>query len=393
MAVHVINDKCKGCSICIKNCPFNAITMENKLAVIGSACTSCGVCVDKCPFKAIEKTEEIREEKDLSAYKGVWVFAEQREGKIMPVVIELLGEGKKLAMEVGCELCAILCGHNIEGLTDELFAYGADKVYVADAKELEHYTTDGYTNVIFDAIEHYKPEIVLLGATHIGRDLGPCLAVKANTGLTADCTKLEIDPVDKKIMQTRPAFGGNLMATIICPHHRPQMSTVRPGVMEKATYAPGKKGEVIVLNHTFQEGDIRTKVIDIVKTVKEMIALTDAEVIVAGGMGLGKSEGFALLKKLADKFGGSVAASRAAVDAGWIDHAYQVGQTGTTVKPKIYIACGISGAIQHVAGMQNSEQIIAINTSETASIFEVADYGIVGDLYKVIPTLMEELDK
>jgi electron transfer flavoprotein alpha subunit len=367
--------------------------MENKLAVIGSACTSCGVCVDKCPFKAIEKTEEIREEKDLSAYKGVWVFAEQREGKIMPVVIELLGEGKKLAMEVGCELCAILCGHNIEGLTDELFAYGADKVYVADAKELEHYTTDGYTNVIFEAIEHYKPEIVLLGATHIGRDLGPCLAVKANTGLTADCTKLEIDPVDKKIMQTRPAFGGNLMATIICPNHRPQMSTVRPGVMEKAVYTPGKKGEVIALSHTFQEGDIRTKVIDIVKTVKEMISLTDAEVIVAGGMGLGKAEGFSLLKNLADKFGGSVAGSRAAVDAGWIDHAYQVGQTGTTVKPKIYIACGISGAIQHVAGMQNSEQIIAINANEAAPIFEVADYGIVGDLYKVIPALMEELNK
>jgi electron transfer flavoprotein alpha subunit len=393
MAVHVINDKCKGCSICIKNCPFNAITMENKLAVIGSACTSCGVCVDKCPFKAIEKTEEIREEKDLSAYKGVWVFAEQREGQIMPVVIELLGEGKKLAMEVGCELCAILCGHNVEGLADELFAYGADKVYVADAKELEHYTTDGYTNVIFDAIEHYKPEIVLLGATHIGRDLGPCLAVKANTGLTADCTKLEIDPVDKKIMQTRPAFGGNLMATIICPNHRPQMSTVRPGVMEKAVYTPGKKGEVIVLKHTFQEGDIRTRVVDIVKTVKEMISLTDAEVIVAGGMGLGKAEGFSLLKNLADKFGGSVAGSRAAVDAGWIDHAYQVGQTGTTVKPKIYIACGISGAIQHVAGMQNSEQIIAINANEAAPIFEVADYGIVGDLYKVIPALMEELDK
>ncbi len=393
MAVHVINEKCKGCSICVKNCPFNAITMENKLAVIGSACTGCGVCVDKCPFKAIEKTEEIREEKDLSEYKGVWVFAEQREGQIMPVAIELLGEGKKLAKEVGCELCAILCGHKVEGLADELFAYGADKVYVADAKELEHYTTDGYTNVIFDAIERYKPEIVLLGATHIGRDLGPCLAVKANTGLTADCTKLEIDPVDKKIMQTRPAFGGNLMATIICPNHRPQMSTVRPGVMEKAAYVPGKKGEVIMLNYTFQKGEIRTKVVDIVKSVKEMIALTDAEVIVAGGMGLGKAEGFSLLKMLAEKFGGSVAASRAAVDAGWIDHAYQVGQTGTTVKPKIYIACGISGAIQHVAGMQNAEQIIAINISETAPIFEVADYGIVGDLYKVIPVLIEELDK
>ncbi|MBT9778628.1 4Fe-4S dicluster domain-containing protein, partial [Clostridium sp. MCC353] len=189
MAVNVIKEKCKGCSICVKNCPFDAITMENKLAVIGTACTGCGVCVEKCPFKAIEKVEEEKEEKDLSAYKGVWVFAEQRDGKVMPVVIELLGEGKKLAAEVGCELCAVLCGEGIEGLADELFAYGADKVYVADDPELSTYRTDAYTKVIYEAIEEYKPEIVLLGATHIGRDLGPCLAVKANTGLTADCTK------------------------------------------------------------------------------------------------------------------------------------------------------------------------------------------------------------
>lgn len=393
MAVNVIKEKCKGCSICVKNCPFSAITMEGKLAVIGSSCTGCGVCVEKCPFKAIEKTEEEREIKDLSAYKGVWVFAEQREKKIMPVVIELLGEGKKLAKEVGCELCAVLCGSEVEGLADELFEYGADKVYIADAPELEKYTTDGYTKVIFEAIEEYKPEIVLLGATHIGRDLGPCLAVKANTGLTADCTMLEIDPEDKKIKQTRPAFGGNLMATIVCPNHRPQMSTVRPGVMAKAEHTPGRKGEIVKLNVSFNEGDIRTKVLDIVKSMKETVSLTDAEIIVAGGMGLGKAEGFDLLKELADKLGGIVASSRAAVDAGWIDHAYQVGQTGTTVKPKIYVACGISGAIQHVAGMQNAEQIIAINTAENAPIFEVADYGIVGDLYKVIPAMIEELGK
>ncbi|GAA0673709.1 MAG: FAD-binding protein [Clostridium cadaveris] len=393
MAVNVIKEKCKGCSICVKNCPFSAITMEGKLAVIGSSCTGCGVCVEKCPFKAIEKTEEEREIKDLSAYKGVWVFAEQREKKIMPVVIELLGEGKKLAEEVGCELCAVLCGSDVEGLADELFEYGADKVYIADSPELEKYTTDGYTKVIFEAIEEYKPEIVLLGATHIGRDLGPCLAVKANTGLTADCTMLEIDPTDKKIKQTRPAFGGNLMATIVCPNHRPQMSTVRPGVMTKAERTPGKKGEIVKLNVSFKEGDIRTKVLEVVKSMKETVSLTDAEIIVAGGMGLGKAEGFDLLKELADKLGGIVASSRAAVDAGWIDHAYQVGQTGTTVKPKIYIACGISGAIQHVAGMQNSEQIIAINTAENAPIFEVADYGIVGDLYKVIPAMIEELGK
>ena len=393
MAVNVIKEKCKGCSICEKNCPFEAITMENKIAVIGAACTGCGVCVEKCPFKAIEKTEEEREVKDLSAYKDVWVFAEQRDGVIMPVVIELLGEGKKLANEVGCNLCAVLCGHHVEGLADQLFEYGADKVYVADHEELATYRTDAYTKVINDAIEEYKPEIVLLGATHIGRDLGPCLAVKANTGLTADCTKLEIDPEDKKIKQTRPAFGGNLMATIVCPNHRPQMSTVRPGVMEKAAFEEGRKGELIKLNVEFKEGDIRTKVLEIVKTMKDTVSLTDAEIIVSGGMGLGKPEGFELLKQLADKLGGIVAASRAAVDAGWIDHAYQVGQTGTTVKPKIYIACGISGAIQHVAGMQNSEQIIAINTNENAPIFEIADYGIVGDLYKVIPAIMEALDK
>ena len=393
MAVNVIKEKCKGCSICVKNCPFEAITMENKIAVIGAACTGCGVCVEKCPFKAIEKTEEEREVKDLSAYKDVWVFAEQRDGVIMPVVIELLGEGKKLANEVGCNLCAVLCGHHVEGLADQLFEYGADKVYVADHEELATYRTDAYTKVINDAIEEYKPEIVLLGATHIGRDLGPCLAVKANTGLTADCTKLEIDPEDKKIKQTRPAFGGNLMATIVCPNHRPQMSTVRPGVMEKAAFEEGRNGELIKLNVEFKEGDIRTKVLEIVKTMKDTVSLTDAEIIVSGGMGLGKPEGFELLKQLADKLGGIVAASRAAVDAGWIDHAYQVGQTGTTVKPKIYIACGISGAIQHVAGMQNSEQIIAINTNENAPIFEIADYGIVGDLYKVIPAIMEALDK
>ena len=393
MAVQVLKDKCKGCTKCVKSCPFEAITMEGKLAVIGTACTGCGQCVEVCPFGAIEKTEEETRAKDLSAYHGVWVFAEQRDGKLMQVAIELLGEGKKLAGAVGCELCAVLCGSNVDGLVDELYEYGADKVYYANAPELAHYTTDGYTKAIYEAIEEYKPEIVLLGATHIGRDLGPCLAVKCNTGLTADCTKLEIDPETKGIKQTRPAFAGNLMATIVCPNHRPQMSTVRPGVMEKAQRTPGKKGELVNLKVSFADGDIRTKVLEVVKSAKEMVSLTDAEVIVSGGMGLGKPEGFELLKQLADKFHGTIASSRAAVDAGWIDHAYQVGQTGTTVKPKIYFACGISGAIQHVAGMQNSGLIVAINTNENAPIFDIADIGIVGDLYKVIPAIMEEMDK
>lgn len=393
MAVIVIKEKCKGCTKCIKSCPFSAITMEGKTAVIGGSCTGCGQCIEVCPFKAIEKTDDGKAAKDLSAYHGVWVFAEQREGKLQQVAVELLGEGKKLAKEVGCDLSAVLCGENVDGLVDELFAYGADKVYYANAPELKQYTTDAYTKTIFEAIEEYKPEIVLLGATHIGRDLGPCLAVRCNTGLTADCTKLEINPETKGIMQTRPAFGGNLMATIVCPNHRPQMSTVRPGVMEKAAKEEGRKGELVKLNVTFAANDIRTKVLEVVKSAKEMVSLTDAEVIVSGGMGLGKAEGFELLQKLADKLNGTVAASRAAVDAGWIDHAYQVGQTGTTVKPKIYFACGISGAIQHVAGMQNSGLIVAINTNENAPIFDIADIGIVGDIYKVIPSIMEELEK
>lgn len=392
MAVQVLKEKCRGCSICVKNCPFEAITMENRLAVIGNACTGCGVCVEKCPFHAIEKTEEtVKKGTDISQYHGVWVFAEQREGKLMQVAIELLGEGKKLAESIGTELCAVLCGDQVENLAEELIGYGADKVYSAQSPELKNYTTDTYTKVIHDTIEKYKPEIVLLGATHIGRDLGPCLAVKCNTGLTADCTRLEIDPEDKKIKQTRPAFGGNLMATIVCPNHRPQMSTVRPGVMEKAVYNPDHKGEVIALDVDLKEEDMRIKVLDIVKNLGEAVSLTDAKIIVAGGMGLGNAEGFELLKKLADKLGGTIAASRACVDAGWIDHSYQVGQTGTTVKPKIYFACGISGAIQHIAGMQDSDYIVAINKNEAAPIFEIADYGIVGDLYQVIPAIMDAL--
>ena len=388
MAVRVITDKCRGCKICVKACPFDAITMVGKVAEIGSACTACGVCVEKCPFDAI-----IREEKesstDLSLYHGVWVFAEQRAGKLMSVAIELLGEGRRLADEIGTELCAVLCGSGISDLTKELIGYGADKVYVADSPILENYRTDAYTEVIYQAVTEYKPEIVLLGATHIGRDLGPCLAVKAGTGLTADCTRLEIDPEDKKIKQTRPAFGGNLMATIVCPNHRPQMSTVRPGVMNKAPFDADRTGKVVPLTVSITEDDVRTKILKIVKSATEMVSLTDADIIVSGGMGLGSKEGFDKLKELADVLGGTIAASRAAVDAGWIDHSYQVGQTGTTVKPQVYFACGISGAIQHIAGMQNAGLIIAVNKDENAPIFEVADYGIVGDLHKVIPALTE----
>ena len=393
MAVKVIADKCKGCKKCMKNCPFEAITMDGKIASIGSSCTGCGQCAEVCPFDAIEKIEGKGNGVDITQYSGIWVFAEQREGKLMPVVLELLGEARKLADGVGAAVSAVLCGENVEGLCAELFAYGADKVYLADAPELKNYTTDGYAKVIDEVIKAYKPEIVMYGATHIGRDLGPALAVKSGTGLTADCTQLELPAEDRQFRMTRPAFGGNLMATIMCPNHRPQMSTVRPGVMQKLENPQtGKQGEIVKLNVSFAEGDIRTKVLEIVKTAKDAVSLTDAKVIVAGGMGVGSAEGFKLLEELAEKLGGVVAASRAAVDAGWIDKSRQVGQTGTTVKPQIYIACGISGAIQHIAGMKDSDYIIAINNNEAAPIFEVADYGMVGDLHKVIPELIAALD-
>lgn len=393
MSIIVHQEKCRGCSLCIKNCPFDAMLMTDNVPVIGDNCTECGVCLETCKFDALEqKKEEIIPAQDITEYHDIWVFAEQRENHLMPVVVELLGEAKRLASEIGCRVGAIVCGHNIEQLTNDLIGYGLDMVYYADHPELKHYTTDAYTKVIFEAVTKYKPEILLMGATHIGRDLGPAIAVKCRTGLTADCTKLEIDPVDKKLLQTRPAFGGNLMATIVCENNRPQMATVRPGIMEKAEYVSHAHGEKIELDVTFEEHELRERVLQVVKSVREVVSLTDADVIVSGGLGVGSAEGFDLIRKLADRLGGVVGASRAAVDAGWIPHSYQVGQTGTTVKPKIYFACGISGAIQHLAGMQESKCIVAINKNESAPIFEVADFGIVGDLFKVIPAFLNVLD-
>lgn len=325
---------------------------------------------------------------NIADYKGVWVFAEQRDGELQNVALELLGKGREIADKLGVELTALLLGHkNIEEMTKELGAFGADKVLVADHELLSHYTTDGYAKVIADLINEKKPEIMFIGASYIGRDLGPRVAGKLSTGLTADCTSLDIDPENNNLLMTRPAFGGNLMATIVCGDHRPQMSTVRPGVFEKLTKDENRSFKIEKANISLAKEDIRTEVLEVVKLAKEVEDIIEAEFIVAGGRGVGSKENFAVLKDLADALGGSVAGSRAAVDNGWVDKSVQVGQTGKTVRPTIYIACGISGAIQHLAGMQDSNFIIAINKDADAPIMKVADVALVGDYMKIVPEL------
>ncbi len=327
---------------------------------------------------------------NIADYKGVWVFAEQREGELQKVSLELLGEGRRIADELGVKLTALLLGNNIEALATTLAEHGADEVLVADDKNLEHYTTDAYTKVICDLANERKPGILFVGATFIGRDLGPRIAARLSTGLTADCTSLAVEGENGDLLATRPAFGGNLMATIACPDHRPQMATVRPGVFAKITTDPSKCN-IEKVSVQLADADVRTKVLETIKSKKDIVDIAEADFIVAGGRGVGSKENFKLLEELAVALGGTVGGSRAAVENGWIDGAYQVGQTGKTVKPQIYIACGISGAIQHVAGMQDSDLIIAVNKDDSAPIMKIADYAIVGDVAKVVPELIAQI--
>ena len=364
---------------------------------------------------------------DPTAFKGVWVFCEQREGKLMPTDFELISEGRKLADDLGVELCGLLLGDKVEGLAKELGGYGADRIIVCEHPLLKDYTTDAYTKVITDAVEEIKPEILLFGASNIGRDLAPRCAARLHTGLCADCTHLDIDmpiyknflreastlpeerieklgtvkingqdhDVSRDIKMTRPAFGGHLMASIFCPRFRPAMATVRPGVMKKREFCADCAEKVEILHPAFElsASDIKTEVVETVKAAKKLVDLIGADFIVSVGRGISKDVegGIKLAEELAEVLGGVVGSSRACVDAGWISADHQVGQTGKTVHPKVYIALGISGAIQHKAGMQDSECIIAVNKNDTAPIFEVADYGIVGDLFKVVPELIESI--
>ena len=330
---------------------------------------------------------------NLQDYKGVFVFVLQVDGKITNVSYELIGKAKELAADLGTEVTAVLLGYNVDGLCKPLAEYGADRIIKIDDKLLETYMTEPYAHCMAETINKYKPEAVLVGATAIGRDVGPRISARVHTGLTADCTGLAVDPESKNLQMTRPAFGGNIMATIVCPEHRPQMATVRPGVMKKLPREEGRTCPVEEFVPADLAQHINVEILEVVKTAAAKMDIQDAKILVSGGRGMCSAENFHLLQELADVLGGTVSCSRAAVDAGWAEKDMQVGQTGKTVRPNLYIACGISGAIQHLAGMEDSDVIVAINKDETAPIFEVADYGIVGDALQIVPLLTEALKR
>jgi len=387
-------EKCTACGICETSCAFGAISVETDCAVVNESCTLCGACVDNCPVGALcIETADKRIQANIGDYAGIMVFAEYRHGKIAPVSYELLGIGRKLADKRGVKLSAVLPGGAVASYADGLIAAGADIVLLAEDPMLEHFREDLYAGILEQVIREQKPEVVLAGATAIGRSVIPYVATAIDAGLTADCTRLEIREEDGMLLQTRPAFGGNIMATIECPHTRPQMATVRPKVMAPAEPDPTRTGEVIqvqISSHLLQS---RVEVLDTVVNTEDQVNIQEFETLVAGGRGLDSAKGFDLIRELAGELGGAVAASRAAVDSGWIPYPHQVGQTGKTVSPKLYIACGISGAVQHAVGMQSAEIVVAINRDQNAPIFDIATYGVVGDLYEVVPQLIKRLQE
>jgi electron transfer flavoprotein alpha subunit len=430
MTVLIDSARCIGCGACVVECPVEALDLVDGVAVVDPAkCKDTGSCVKVCPANALSLPEGVvkpseapkaepgsknevnpplpdtvkdyaKTEKKAAAqvnpgdvWSGVWVVIEYSRGEVAPVSWELLGEGKKLANDLGCELAGVLIGHDVEKVIPEAFAYGAEKVYVIDDPVLKDYRTEPYSEAVTDLIRKYQPEIILMGATAMGRDVFPVIATKMKTGLTADCTVLGIDPDSKLLLQTRPAFGGNIMATILCKTRRPQMSTVRPRVMAMPPRVEGRTGEVVYEELGIAENDVRTKIVEFIKGDAKSIFLDKAEILVSVGLGLGSKKNMALAEELAEALGATIAGTRGAVEAGWISHDRQVGQTGVTVRPKLYIAIGISGAIQHLVGMETSDYIIAINNDPEAPIFRVANYGIVGDLNEVVPALTAEFKK
>ncbi len=392
MGVWIDSELCNGCKRCLKACPYDAVAMRGDKAVILEHCTACGACIEACRQDAVKTDVVAREIPDFSDHRGVWVLAEAQGGELNPVSLELLGEAQELARTLGQKVGVILPGWDIAGLAPTLARFGAAKICLAEDKALATYRVEIYTEIVAELVAEYKPDILLIGATSRGRELAPRLARRLKAGLTADCTMLEIDPDEKILLQTRPAFGGNVMATIASRYSRPQMATVRPGVMQPCE-CEGSQAEII--NHLVKVPETSAvaaaKVLEVVREAKRKVRLNEAKVIVAGGRGTGGEMGFKLIEKLAEGFGGEVAGTRIAVEEGWVPVERQVGQTGQAVRPELYIACGISGAVQHRAGMQDSRYIIAINKDPGAPIFSVADWGIVGDLHQIIPEMLTQM--
>jgi len=389
--IKVTREKCTGCGICVSSCPFGCINLQDEYPVFSDDCRLCSACVEACPQDAIS-IREVRKAFDVSQYSGVLVFAEQRKGVVHPVAYELLGKGRELADQLGEPLYAVLIGSNVHKGAEELAVRGANKVYLYEDAMLADIRDDPYSEVLTELVKEVKPSIFLVGATATGRSLGPKVAAKLGTGLTADCTGLEIDTSTRLLMQTRPAFGGNIMATIICPDRRPQMATVRYKVMLEAKRDPENRGEIVEKRIDAKRLSDRVKILDFTPA-KEELSIVDADIIVSGGKGIGEARRFEMLGELAQLLGGAVGASRPTVDEGWIEYTHQVGLSGRTVRPKLYMACGISGAVQHQAGMKTSDYIISVNKDKEAPIHALSTLGVVGDCNEVIPFLIEKIRK